>query len=534
MVGTVENKVYKVGIYLRLSREDKKEGDNESGSIGNQRDLLLNYIKDNNLIFVDEYIDDGISGTTFDRENFNRMLQDIESKKINMVIVKDSSRLGRNYLESGLYLEQYFPERQIRCVCLNDNYDSLNQNSSASDIMPFKNIMNEFYVKDISNKVKSSVTNRRKSGKFLGTYTPYGYNKDPLDKNKLVIDETSAEVVKRIFKMFASGVALSEIARILTDEKVPIPSVYKNYNRGMMSTMYGNWGLRTISDILQCPTYIGNLTQGRTKKISYKSKKRVRTSRDEWIVVEGACPPIIDKETFDIVQNIYNKNKNQGKNTQDILLKGMVYCKECGHTIGFRLHKAQTKSKGEVTRCYGNCNYWAKHKRYAPCTPHNVKYYELEELVLKEVKKMAKSVKKNNLPNLLKNNDKKVKKEKELETRLSRLKQELSLSTKKVDDLYMDKLNGVIDLDMFKRMYNTLAEDKDKKTHEIKEIETSLFNFKNNIVKNDEQYNKIIDTFLSMKEPNIQLLTSLIDKIVIDEQKNVDIFYKIKPLQNGY
>ena len=303
----------------------------------------------------------------------------------------------------------------------------------------------------------------------------------------------------------------------------------------MKSTAYGIWNNRTISDMLTLPTYVGDLTQGRSKKPSYKSKKRIRPKKEDWIICEGKCPAIIDRETFNLAQDIYNRNKNQGKNTQDILLKGFVYCKECGHTLGFRLQKVNTNKKGEVTRCYGNCNYWAKHKKYDLCTPHNTKYYELEDLVLKEIKKMCKKyLKASDLKNVLANSDKTKKILNELEIRLKKLLNDVECSSKKKEDLYNDKLEGIIDLEMYKRMCNRITEETITKQNEIAEIKTKIYNIKNNITDNNKKYDNIIKEYLSMKKPSVQLLSSIIDKIVIDENKNVDIYYKFKPFENGY
>ncbi|MDD4376230.1 MAG: recombinase family protein [Clostridia bacterium] len=524
----VGSEIYKVGIYLRLSREDDKQG--ESGSISNQRDIIHKYIKDNNLIYIDEYVDDGVSGTTFERDGFNRMIDDIENKRINMVVTKDLSRFGRNEGQQLRYID-YFFEKGIRYVSLLDNVDTSDEYNTSNEMMPLQFFFNEKHVRDTSKKMKASVYNKRINGNFLGSSAPYGYNKDPDNKYRLVIDEEAAIIVRRIFNMFVSGIGICEICRILTDEKIPIPSEYKKLNRGLKSTAYGVWTTRTVSDMLRLPTYAGDLTQGRLKKPSYKSKRIIRPNPKDWIVCKDKCPAIIDRETFELAQAIYERNKNQGKNTQDILLKGFVYCKECGHTIGFRLQTANTKKNGEVTRCYGNCNYWGKHKRLNVCTPHNIKYYELEELVLSEIKKMCKRyLKTDSLKEVLKNNDKTIKMQRDLDVELSRLKAEVSSSTQKIDALYNDKLEGIIDTDMYKRIYNQITEGTIIKQNEIKEIEKKIYNIKNKIIDKDNKYDDVIKEYLSMKRPSIQLLSSIIDKIVIDEEKNIDIYYKFKPM----
>ena len=526
------SETYKVGIYLRLSREDELKG--ESGSISNQRDIIHKYIRENNLLYIDEYTDDGVSGTQFDREGWNKLIEDVESKRINMVITKDLSRFGRNEGQQLRYLD-YFYDKGVRYVAILDNVDTADEYNTSNEMIPLQCFFNEKHVRDTSKKMKASVYNKRSQGNFLGKTPPFGYKKDPNNKYKLIIDEEASLIVKRIFNLFISGKGICEISRILTDEKVPIPSEYKGITAGQKSTAYGIWNNRTISDMLTLPTYAGDLTQGRSKKPSYKSKKRVRVKRENWIICENKCPAIIDKETFNLAQDIYKRNKNQGKNTQNILLKGFVYCKECGHTIGFRLQKVKTKTKGEVTRCYGNCNYWSKHKKYDLCTPHNIKYYELEDLILKEIKKMCKKyLKTNDLKNVLANSDKTKKILNELEMRLKKLETEVEFSSKKKENLYNDKLEGIIDLDMYKRMCNRITEETIIKQNEIKEIKTKIYNLKNNITDNNKKYDKIIKEYLSMKKPSVQLLSSIINKIVIDEDKNIEIYYKFKPFANGY
>ncbi len=528
----VSSEMYKVGIYLRLSHEDKLKG--ESGSISNQRDIIHKYIKENNLLYVSEYVDDGVSGTQFDRVGWNKLIEDIESGCINMVITKDLSRFGRNEGQQLRYLD-YFYEKGIRYVALLDNVDTFDEYNTSNEMIPIQCFFNEKHVRDTSKKMKASVYNKRSQGNFLGKTAPYGYKKDPNNKYKLIVDEVASKVVKRIFDLFVKGKGICEISRILTYEKVPIPTEYKGLKSGHMSIGYGIWNNRTISDMLTLPTYVGDLTQGRSKKPSYKSKKRVRVKPEDWIICENKCPAIIDRDTFNLVQDIYNRNKNQGKHTQDILLKGFVYCKECGHTIGFRLQKVNTKKKGEVTRCYGNCNYWAKHKKYDLCTPHNIKYYELEDLVLSEIKKMCKNyLKIRDLENVLANSDKTKRIVNELEINLKKLVAEVEFSNKKKEDLYSDKLDGIIDLEMYKRMTNRIAEETITKQNEIAEIKTRIYNINNNITNNNKKYESVIKEYLSMKKPSVQLLSSIIDKIVIDENKNVEIYYKFKPFENGY
>lgn len=508
-------RTYKVGIYLRLSKEDDNQ--KESNSINSQREILMNYIEENNLEFIKEYIDDGITGTTFDRHGFNQMIRDIIEQKINMVIVKDLSRLGRDHIEFGTYVERFFPEHQVRLVALGDMYDSENIEKNNTTMILFKSMYNEMYVKDISDKIKMSVTTKRKMGQFLGATPPYGYKKDPKDYHKLVIDEYSSSIVKRIFNLFIQGNSITKICRILTEDKIPIPSVYKNLNRGLKSPCYGDWTTRTITDILTNPTYIGNLTQGRLKKINYKSKKIIHTKKENWIITKNTCPQIIEENIFNQAQYIYNSNKNRTKTNNNILLKGLVRCKECNHTIGFRIQKSTTK-KGEIKRIYGNCNYYLKHRHKNICTPHSINYQNLEELILKEITKLIdKNIDKNKITKILTNEYNKINKKNNISIRINNLTKEIDNNIIKIDKIYLDKINNEIDENMYKRITNNLKEQNSIKEKEIEKLKEKLT--KHNI------NNKTIDInkYLTI---NRNLITNLIDKITIDEDKNIEIYYK--------
>ena len=518
---------YKVGIYLRLSREDERLG--ESSSISNQRDLLLNYIRDNNLLFISEYVDDGVSGTTFDRAGFNQMIKDCEDKKINMIITKDTSRLGRDHIEFGYYVERYFPEHNIRYVAVNDGIDTAS-NNSANDMLVFKSAFNDMYVKDISNKLRSSLYTKKRNGQFVGAYAPYGYIKDPNDKHKLIIDEESANIVKRIFNMFASGKSLNIICDTLTNEKVPTPSMQKNMNLGHTNLHYGVWSTRTVDDILKNECYIGNLVQCKQKKINYKSKKRIRNKKNDYIIATNAIPPIITKETFNLVQEMFKSNKYRGTGdgiTSKLLLRGLIYCRECGHTIGFKVQKQNTKKYGEVTRVYGNCNYWAKRRKLNVCTPHTIKYSILEEIVLSNLTQICKTyLNEQELSTYIKNNKQKTSDKEKYKNEIIKLNQNINQINKKIDACYNDRLEGNITLDMYKRTYNNLILELEKLESSKEKLEELLKNKPTN--DNDKIYDAIIKDFISMKNPTRSIIASLIDKIEIDENKCVNIYYKFK------
>ena len=523
------NETFKVGIYLRLSREDDRK--DESQSISNQRDYIMSYIIKNNLMLVDEYVDDGISGTQFDRPAFQRLVKDIEAGRINMMVVKDTSRLGRNTSHSIYYFTEFFKEHNVRFVALSDGVDTFDKYQNT-ELLMFKALYNEIYVKDISDKIKATLNSQKRNGKFMGGIAPYGYDRNlPYNKHELIINEEQAEIVKRIYNMFLSGMGVRKIANTLTDEQIPIPSVQKKLNRGVKSSVFGVWKETTIKDILTNPTYKGDLTQNREMKVSYKSRKRRKNKKEDWIVAKNSCPQIIDNDTFKLVQDMYSKNKNRNANSNEFLLRGFLVCKECGHTISIGQAKWTNNGETKVKNiCY--CNYYKKYSRYNVCTPHKLDYDELENEILKDIRKKCKLfLKTNNFEELLKNNDKLTKIQLELEKQLAKTKNEIELQSTYVDRLYKDKLKGLIDEEMFKRQYNNLTNETINLKKKVNEIENKLLVLKTRVSnKENEEYTSIIEKYLSLKKPSKKLLSSLIDKIIIDEDKNINICYKIKPL----
>lgn len=514
------SKIYNVGIYIRLSREDEEKNKVESESITNQRNIILDYINklDENFKVYDEYVDDGYSGTNFDRPSFNKLIQDIESGKVNCVITKDYSRLGRDYIKSGEYLEKYFPSHNVRYIAILDNIDTL-YDSSSNDFAPFKAVFNDQYAKDISKKVRSSLASKKGKGEFLGWKAVYGYKLDENDRYKLVIDEEAAKVVRRIFQMAYEGKSCKVIADILTNEGVPIPSVYANLNRGKKSSAYGLWCSRTIDEMLNNETYIGNLTQGRRRTINYKIKKEIRVPKEQWIVKENTHEPIIDKQMFEIVQATYKKNKNLQKKSKDYLLRGFLFCEECGHAISI-----STRSE---TRAYTGCSHYQKYSKFKVCTPHTMNYFELEEVILKEIRDMCKKyVKSNNFENILKNSSRRNKIKDNLLGEIKACQLEKERILKRKNQIYLDKIDEVITLEEYKQFSNQFVNDMIKQDEKLKELETQLSILDNKIIPNSE-YTNIVKEYLQMGKPNKRLLASIIDKIIINQNKEITIKYKI-------
>lgn len=520
-----DNKIYNVGIYIRLSREDEDKRKVESESVSNQRNIILDYINKQNENFkiYDEYVDDGISGTTFDRPNFNRLIKDIECGKVNCVVTKDYSRLGRDYIKTGEYMEKYFPEHNVRYIAILDDIDTC-LDSVSNDIAPFKAVFNDQYAKDTSKKVKRTLKNRKEQGLFLGWKAVYGYKLDEKDRYKLVIDEEAAKIVRRIFKMAYDGMGCKVIADILSKEKVPIPSVYADLNRGRKSSAYGLWCSRTIDEILNNQTYIGNLTQGKRKRINYKIKKEIRIPKENWIIVENTHEPIIDKKIFDIIQKSYRKNKNQQSTTKNYLFKGFMFCEECGHSINIT-----TKKDG---RAYINCSYYQKYSKFKVCTPHTMNYFMLEEIVLKEVRNLCKKyVKSNNFEEILKKSSKRNKLKEKLIGEINACKLEKERLTNRKKQIYFDKADKIISLEEYRDFSSQITNEITKQDNTLKDLKKQLNILEDKLISSKE-YQDIIKEYLKIKKPNKRLLSYLIDKIIINQNKEITIKYNIKNPKN--
>lgn len=509
------NKIYSVGLYIRLSREDDDKVE-MSESITNQKSLLLQYVKENNLRVYDIYVDDGYSGTNFDRPNFNRLLSDIELGKINMVITKDMSRLGRDYIGTGNLIEKYFPEHNVRYIAVTDNIDTF-LDSSNNDIAPFKAIMNDMYAKDISKKIKSSLKAKMKEGKWVGGRTPFGYDKDKDNKNHLVINEEQANVVKRIFDMCLEGLSFFKIAKQLTNEGVKTPAQYYSFEwKNNYDLNYGEWHSKTIRDILTNQMYIGDLVQNKRSKVNYKVKKVLKNDPENYIIVKNTHEPIIDKEIFYEVQKRIPKNKGRNEKKEIHLLDGLLYCGNCGHRISI-----QSRRKKD-NRCYTICNYYITYMKQKLCTTHSNNYDELEKTIIKSLTEMCLNyinqdkIKNKVLTNL--DGDNKVNNKKELELLVNDIKQ----INDNLDIIYIDKLNKKITEKQFERVKVKLENELNIKEKKYNDLNNNMNNIINEETKN-KMINKYINKFLSMKEPSRELIINLIDKIEIYEDRTVNI-----------
>ena len=514
---------FNVGIYIRLSQEDKdKKYESDSESVINQRELLTNYVKNNNFNLIGEYVDDGYSGTDFERPGFQKLIDDIKSKKINCVVVKDLSRLGRDHVMTGYYMESYFPENNIRFISILESYDSF-KNQASNDSSTFIIACNDYYSKQNSIKIRNVLNEKRKNGKFVGSLPCYGYMRDPEDKGHLIPNPETAPIVKKIFKWRADGIGPTEIANRLNKEHVVTPSGYKKTNYSSRLIDRDNWNISTVKKILINRIYTGDLVQHTQTKVSYKSKKKITLDEKLWIVVENTHEPLVDKDTFDYVNNLRKRNtRNYEMKTgrEKRLLEGKLFCKECGNRLTVLYRKKQDYWSV-------NCNRYSRDPVRGRCYSHFYPYNYLEEQVLEQINKSAsKLMKELDLKQLNDEVVKNVHKEtNNIDNVIKNLETEKEKITKRITTLYNDRCDGVISTETYKE----LAKESEVKLKEINDLIDNE-NIKKYKIKNKvnvlPDYTKKIKKLLDLNKPKKELIDTLIDKIVIDKDRNITIYFK--------
>ncbi len=374
----------KIGIYMRLSRDDDKAG--ESMSIDHQRIILRKFVEEHGGVIVDEYIDDGWSGTSFDRPDVKRMLEDAQAGKIDTIIVKDLSRFGRNYIQVGQYIDYIFPAYGIRFIALNDNVDTADRSSTAMDMMPIMNVFNEWHAANTSKKIRAVLEASQRSGKYTNWNYSYGYKAGTDDNRTAVIDEEAAEVVRRIFDLRLQGNSARTIARILTGEGIPNPATYFTKLDGSKWDRHCSsyWNPETVRRLLSNPIYVGHTIQHKTTRVSYKNHKVVNIPKNEWIVHENAHEPIISQEIWDRVQATYKTQYGRTDKSKVVHpLSGLAVCMHCGKKLKF-------KSAKDVHNCFVCRTYINLGKSY--CTSHHITEKMLESIVLDDIHSLLQEV----------------------------------------------------------------------------------------------------------------------------------------------
>ena len=385
--------IYNAGIYVRLSQEDMRAG--ESLSIEHQKLILTKYVREQGWNLVDTYVDDGFSGTDFNRPSVQRLLSDAQTGRINLIICKDLSRFGRNYIEVGQYIDYIFPLHNIRFIALNDNVDTANRDSNAMEMMPVINLFNEWHASSTSKKIKAVNLANAKAGKYTCANAAYGYTKADDEKHTPIIDPEAAEVVRRIFKLRSQGMSPRAIGDQLNAENIPIPSDYRCQKKGIVNTKYTRhlWTQVQIRQILDNPIYLGKLAMMRVTSVSYKNHKKVRKDPSEWVVTEDTHEAIISQELWDKVreaEKAVSHGKRDGKGVTQPL-SGMLFCPDCGYKMKAAGRKRTLKSGELIRECYYNCSSNVLHGKEL-CSTHYISQKQIEAVIIADISSMAELV----------------------------------------------------------------------------------------------------------------------------------------------
>ena len=518
-----QKKIWNATLYLRLSRDD---GDKEeSGSITGQRELLRDYISQHPELR--EYairIDDGFSGSTFERPGFQKMIEDVKAGRTDCIVVKDLSRFGRNYLDAGEYIEKIFPFLGVRFIAVNDNYDSLGERKSSDDlIIPFKNLINEAYCRDISMKIRSQLEIKRKNGQFLGSFAAFGYLKDEQDKNKLVVDQYAADIVRDIFKWKLEGISPQDIADALNKLGVLSPMEYKRslgmkYTTSFKTSAKAAWSAGTVIRILKNPIYTGVLIQGKETTPSYKVHKRIAKDKSEWTVIENSHEAIISGIDFDSVQKVLKCDTRRSPDDKAVgLFSGMLFCGDCGASM-----VRKTVPAGEKKYVYYVCS---AHKQDKSCSPHRMRDTALEEIVLDSLRQHIREVV--NMSELLNITDTaplRTAQAQKVQRQLDKKREEYEKLQKLLMSLYENLTDGVIDREEYARLKASFTARADEAEKQMDALRESL-----NDIRSHGTENVWMNEFIKRQELaslDRAVVVALIDKILIHSNDVVEIIYR--------
>lgn len=505
----------KVAIYCRLSREDddKLHENDESESIQNQKSMLINYAVERSWDIYNIYCDEDYSGIDSERPEFNKLLKDAEAHKFDVVLCKTQSRFTRDMEIVEKYLHKKFIEWNIRFVSPVDHVDTSDKGNKKS--RQINGLVNEWYLEDLSENIRKTFDSKRKQGLHIGSFVVYGYKRDKENKNKLVIDTEAAEVVKLIFSLYEQGNGVTKIALNLNDKGILTPTKYK-LSKGLNFQNQGKnieyWTESTVSRILKNEVYIGNMVQGYNRKLSYKSKKMVNCPKSEWVIVENTHEPIITKEQFYKVQEIFKSRSRRCKNGEVHLFANKLVCLDCGT----KLYKCQN-DRGYI---YFSCK--ASKKLYGTCTTHSVGYENLKKLVANKIReKILTYYDFDKVPDDLFVKKDNLNQEKLLKNKKTMLYKEMENINKAIKELYLNKANGKIPEDVFEDLNSSFLFDKLNKQKEISNLENMLSDLKEKDLNSkfiNEQKEKIINRFKDFKELNYDIVNSFIDYIEIGER----------------
>lgn len=518
-----QNKIWNATLYLRLSRDD---GDKEeSNSITGQRELLRDYISQRPEFR--EYavrVDDGFSGSTFERPSFQKMIEDVKAGRTDCIIVKDLSRFGRNYLDAGEYIEKIFPFLGVRFIAVNDNYDSLGDKKASDDlIIPFKNLINEAYCRDISVKIRSQLEIKRKNGQFLGSFAAFGYLKDEQNKNKLVVDQYAADIVRDIFKWKLEGVSPQDIADALNKLGVLSPMEYKRslgmkFTTSFKTNSKALWSAGTVIRVLKNPIYTGVLVQGKETTPSYKVHKRITKDESEWTVIEDSHEAIISKIDFDSVQKVLKCDTRRSPGGKAVgLFSGMIFCGDCGASM-----VRKTVPAGEKKYVYYICS---AHKQDKSCSPHRMRDVALEEIVLDSVKQHIREV--IDISELLAITDTaplRTAQAQKVQRQLDKKHEEYEKLQKLLMSLYENLTEGIIDREEYTRLKASFTSRADEAEKQMDALRENLKEIQNHGTEN--AWMNEFTKRQGLTSLDRAVVVALIDKILIHSNDVVEIIYR--------
>ncbi|MBD2844968.1 recombinase family protein [Paenibacillus sp. IB182496] len=513
----------RTAIYCRLSRDDEQSG--ESMSIENQRILLRRYAKEQGFEVVEVYTDDGWSGTNFDRPDFQRMKRDIENGGINIVLVKDLSRLGRNQIETSLCIQVFFPEHQVRFIAVSENIDTA---KGEDDFMELRNLFNEWFVRDTSRKVKSGYRQRALNGDYTGAFAPYGYRKDEQNKHKLVPDEHTATVVQRIFRLAVEGHSPFKIGRLLRADCVLTPRAYlaeqhQRYLKVVNTRHPYDWGATTVKAILQNKAHLGHMVSHKATKLSFKKKRVVAVPEEEWIEVQNTHEPLIDEETFALAQKVIRVRKRPTKEGEHQIFAGLLKCSTCGQGLSFARGGSSKNSGGKGGRGSFACNQ-SRTRGKAYCSFHYISYVDIYEIILADIRRHAQTAREKErafaekLATVSQNQQKKqwsaaVKERLRLNSRES----ELQTIQRK---LYEDNALGRITDEQYAALSRDFTAEQAQLKERLKLLDDQL-NQAESKQENTTRFLELVREYTDMKELTKPILNELIDKVVVYDAEKV-------------
>lgn len=497
-------------LYCRLSQDDKQEGD--SNSIINQKKILKKYALDRGYTNIQFYIDDGVSGTTFNRAGFQSMIADVEAGKVKRVIVKDMSRLGRDYLQVGMYTEIFFPEHDVHFIAVNDGVDS---NQEDNEFTPFRNIINEWYAKDTSKKIRAVKRSKGMAGEHIGSHPPYGYMKNPENKKEWIIDEEAAEVVREIFRLCVGGYGPTRIAHILTERKILCPTYYALEKGGKPRTALPadkyTWNGPVVAKILDRMDYLGHTVNFKTHVKSYKVHKTIYNSPDQWKVFEGTHEAIIDKETFEIVQKIRAGKRRPTRMGEMPMFSGLLYCADCGRKLSFH-RKADEPAEKHHYLCE---NY---RSNTANCTMHYIRNVVVERIVLENLKEVIQYVSnyEDEFVQMIMDSDMRQR-----NRELAQKKKRLAEIQKRIGELdtifqriYEDNIIGKLSDERFMKMSKGYEDEQNTLQTEANEIQSELQQEEKKSV-DVKRFLAIVKKYTDLTELTPEILREFIDKIIV-------------------